>query len=228
MRRGLVSVDWAIGIGVFLIFVAISFSYYSAAFPPGDGMLEDVSGYVVDQILDEIKVDVYDVPIRFNSPGSATDQVFFFNYTWPYGKNTTKIYSGSTSLPCYISGDVVYWKADVSAGYNYFKMRYSNQSVAMRCTSSLTLTQLNKTAPWAEEHQRMFSQTQIDTMTGTGYGAFSDSLDLNMDFRIYINESGTVTQYGKTPPNATSVRVMRRWGVMEDTGNDVEVRLLVW
>ncbi|GEM_PF-800815 len=228
MRRGLVSVDWAVGIGVFLIFVAISFSYYSSVFPPGDGTLEDASLYAADQILDEIKVDVYDVPVVFDSPSSASDQVLYFNYTWPYGKNTTMVYSGGTSLPCYISGDTVYWEADLSAGRNHFMMRYSNQSVPMRCTSSLSISQINKTAPWAEEHHRMFSQSQITAMSGTPYGTFSDRLNLNMDFRIYINESGTVTEYGIIPPNSTSVRVLRRWGTMEDTGNDVEVRILVW
>ena len=226
--RGSVGVDWVIGLGVFLIFVSISFTYYSSMFQKEASPLEDAADYVADQVMGYLKVDVYDVPVRFYAPGSASSQVLYFNYTWPYGKETTQVYSGTTGLPCYISGDTVYWRSDVSAGYNYFRVRYSNQTTAMRCTSSLDLSQLNKTAPFAAERQQMLSRAKVNEMLSASYGAFSDSLDLNMDFRLYLNESGTVTEYGLSPPNATSTRVVTRWGRMEDNNNEAELRILVW
>lgn len=228
MRRGLVGVDWAIGIGIFLIFVAISFAYYSSLFPPADSPLAESADYAAGQILDYIKVDVHDVPVMFSSPSIANDQVLYLNYTWPFGKNSTRVYSGGTSLPCYISGDTLYWEADLASGDNHFIVRYSNQSLAMRCASSLSLSQVNRTLPWAAEPKRLFAQSRIDAMAGMPYQDFMDEQDLNRDFSLYINDSGTVTQYGKNPPNSTSVVAVRRWGIMEGTGNNVEARILVW
>lgn len=222
-------IDWIVAIGMFFVLVGVGFQYYSNLFQTRAQPLELVVGDISDSITGFLLADVYEVPVKVSSSGARPD-VLYFNYMWPSGgaKNSTRILQGSTGLDCNITDGAVYWQANLIAGDNYFTMRFSNKSVDMNCTDSFSLANANKTIPWVEVKKNMISQSRINEMSGISYSTFKSDRRINRDFRVKINVSGTVTNYGLNPPNATSVYIRETRWALEETDGEVIIRVLTW
>lgn len=226
------NIDWVLSITLFLIIVAWSFSYYTDLI--GQGKVEPLRG-LVDEIHNDImsflEVDVYEVPVRFTSSNSTSDTVLYLNYVWPDGtKNSTRIKQAGTQLSCELSGDAVYWQADLVSGNNFFTMEFAevNQS-SYNCTASLTKAGANQSIPWSRTKKKMLAQTKIDDMLGMSYANFKNTVGVNEDFRVVItNSTNHTTVFGKYIPSGRDVYVPVTYNKLWETGEKVEVSTAIW
>lgn len=226
-------VDWIIAFVVFLGFVIWSFGYYSGIFPSRLAT-QDMSlaaSLIGDRVVNYLEMDVYDVPIKYDSEGNVSGAVLYFNYTWPSedAKNSAKVLIGNTSLPCLFSDDTLYFQSNLSSGSNYFTARFNNQSSTLNCGSSFSTSGANLTLLWAEEKSGMLSLEKINTMLGMNFSAFRNTIGSDRNFRVLIDYlNGTEYVYGVTPPNATNVYVSSTWNLIEESSGRVKISVLVW
>ena len=222
-------VDWIIAIGVFFVFLSTGFQYYFNFFQIGAQPTEKVVGDISDRITGFLKADVYDIPVIVDSQEARSD-VLYLSYTWPSAgaKNSTRILKAGARLDCNLTGDSIYWQADLAVGSNNFTMRVIDADSGVNCTDAFSIENANKTIPWAGVKSRMISQSRVDEMMATEYPAFKSSLGINRDFRAYVNVSGNATAYGLNTPNATNFYEKEtRWALAE-TGGEVIIRVLAW
>lgn len=221
--------DWAIAILVFLVFVTWGFSFYFSLFQEGSSqVLSTAADTVRDDILDYLRVETYKIPVRFESGSSYANAVLKFNYDWPFGKNTTRVYSGASSLDCQFSGDILYWETNLSAGDNYFHIKLANLSETLNCDSSFNTSGSNETTPWVMEEGKRFSQSRIDKMTNTSYGRFRKRLGIKRNFRIELNQTGNLTTYGPALPKASPVESRESSGRMWPGDEEIDFTVMVW
>lgn len=222
-------IDWVVAIGVFLVFIGTAFQYYSNLFQSRAQPMGVVVGDISDRVTDFLLTDVYEVSVKVSSPEAKSD-VLYFDYTWPSegAKNSTRILQDSTSKDCIISGSTLYFQTDLSVGENFFTMKFSNKNVSMNCSGTFGTGNSNQTIPWAGVKKKMISQSKIDEMNATSYTTFKDDLGINRDFRVGMNVNGTITSYGLNPPNATNVYVKETRWALEETDEEVIIRVLAW
>ena len=224
------SIDGVVGIALFVLFVAWSFIYLSSVFSAerGDAM-EEASRTISGRIAAYLTVDAYEIPVSYTSQSNASGVVFYFDHAWPSAgaRNSTRVYGSINALPCNITGNRLYWQSDVTEGANSFIVRYSNKDVAMNCTGGFPIMIGNKTIPWSAVKKQLLSQDRINGMAAMDYPAFKMSLGIERDFRVELNASGSVTEYGSLVPNGTDVHVKTTRHGMEDN-RKAEMRVLTW
>jgi len=223
------NLDWAIAIGVFLIFVTWSFVFYTQTFEIGEATAKEALEQISDKVLDNLTIEVYSMPVMFNAPEDDPNVVLFFEYRWPFGKNTTKVFSGSSSQTCNITDNTIYWQSSVSAGNNYFTVKFSEQKADLFCTGGFSVVNETQVIPFSTEKQFRISLARVLNMNATNYSVFKSEQVINRDFNITIeNASGTVISYGLPPPPISNVFSKRILGIMEETGGNLTIRVLTW
>lgn len=219
-------VDWIIAMGLFLVFISWSFVYYTGFFSPSADMKAGVEG-ISSRVVDYLSVDVYDVPVVYDS-GVNGSRVLYMDFSWPpYSKNSTRIFSGNGTLPCRITGDRVYWQAGLSQGENRFVMRYHAGNGSLLCGSGFPATNASQAIPRAAERGRMFSQERISRMLAVDFQGFSYILGVSQDFRVELEIGNATVEYGIEPPLGYNVYVRETKGRTVD-GDDLVVRVLTW
>jgi len=222
-------VDYAVSFTAFIIFAALAIAYYvnimQLPAPTGLEAAESIATSVKDYLLE----DVYEVPVRFHSTGASSAKTLYFNFTWPSGaENTTRIYAGSTPIPCKVEGNALHWQADLHDGWNDFSMRYANASGAMNCTGTYDTVGENVTISWAQTKRRMLLQSNVNSMIAMGYDAFKSSIAANRDFRVEVNVSGTETTFGKALPSRSDV-IRRTFNAQAfENGGNATIAVFVW
>jgi hypothetical protein len=223
-------VDWIVGIFVFILFVAWSFSFYLAIFQEGGNQFEIAAGTERNKITEFLSVDVHEAPVKYDSPGAVSSGVLKAKSVWYSGeKNSTRVFSGDESLPCRISGGDLYWQADLAGGYNYFSIQTASVNTTLNCTGTFGISPFNLTTPWAFEKKTMLSLTRVSEMVNTSYGEFRDSIGLSGDFRIDVKMAGEDIGYGKSIPegaiNVNSKEFRKR---LFETSETVNVTIALW
>ncbi len=223
-------IDFIVGILVFLVFVGWAFSYYIMIFGDAENRFEIAAETEAGKITDFLSVDVYEIPVRYDSPSPASGGVMRAESVWYHGeKNTTRVFSGSTRLPCRISGNTLYWQADLSAGENYFRILVANMNETMNCTGSFPVSSSNLTIPWALERREMLSLSRVSEMTDMDYEAFRSAAGLNEDFRVEIETAEGETVYGKSIPSGGVDVVVKKFRMpVFETFGSANITIAVW
>lgn len=228
-------IDWAVSIIAFLLFTTWAISLYTATYTPKQptDIAETALG-VADLVTAALYADVRVVSFNVTRANSSftvgRNETFYFNYSWPYGKNTTRIYLNDVALPCWMSAanDTVYFYANVSAGANHYSMRYRNQSTTMNCTSAFAIENASRIVPFPEVSRKLLSASRINTVNATPYEDFKASISANREFQIEFNISSAVTSYGPNPPLSSNVYVSTLRSRVEETGANATIRISVW
>ena len=227
--RGLVSADWVLGIAIFMLFAATGFVYYMNMAPAPAEPLIDTTDLIANKLLDYMLVDVYIVPMVYDSPGPEPQAVMYFDFEWPSGtQNSTQIFRDNTELPCIIQGNRIYWQSDLVTGANTFKMKMSAQETSPRCSGTFSLAGARQVIPFTQETEKMVSNTSVAQMVATDYYTFKTDQGINRDFRVTLNVSGNVTQYGRPPLNATNIYSKEKWKRVEENEQPVNLLVQVW
>ena len=232
-RKGDIQLDWVIALFVFLIFLAWSFQFYATLFRAKSVPLDTVAIGVNDIIIGNITSRVYDYPVAYASPLTQPDGVMHAYHYWTSDgelNSTTVFDNSSNSVSCSITGNTIYWSADVVAGQNNFTIRVSNRTAASKnCTGTFSTANSNLTLPGSGDLKVMASQAAINSMAATSYGQLKANLGINRDFRLMLEvEGGSTTNYGSVPPNSSNVFSGERWFKVEETNGKVAITTLVW
>jgi hypothetical protein len=219
--------DWAVAVSVFLIFIGMGFAYYWGLFeanPDPVGIsLDTVNG----KVIGFLSVNSWSAPVRYNSSGPDL-QTLYLDFSWPEGtKNSTNILDSGLPLDCMLQGDRLYFQANVESGDNDFLMTFANESGPPACDSTLETSGANQSVPWASEKSVRISQSRINQMLATEYVQFRQSLGINRNMRIEIDSVGT-SAYGPSPPQYTSTYVKVTNSMIQETGQTVTVRVMMW
>jgi len=221
-------IDWIVAIMVFLIFVGWAFSYYITLFPESGGFLKTAADTDKEKIIGFLSTDVYSVPVKVDS-GGGSNVVLTAKGVWYYGtKNSTRVLGNGVSLQCRIVGDDLYWLANLSSGWNYFRIEFSEIDSGLECDSSFSLVNVTQTVPWSLERREMISLSRINNMTNTSYEDFRHDLDIEEDFSVSLEWEGTKEAYGKSLPVASDVHVRTHEGLMWENSKDINVSIRVW
>lgn len=194
-------IDWIVGIFVFIFFVIWAFSFYTALFREGDsqfGVLADVER---EKIMGYTEVDVYEAPVRYVSPGDVTDGIFRAGSVWYSGeRNSTRVFSGNDQLPCRISGDELFWQANVTSGTNVFTIRTAEVNSTMNCSGTFSISSYNTTVPWVFEEMSMISLQRLGEMENMSYEDFRSLAGLNEDFSMSVVSPSLGLELGRSIP----------------------------
>ena len=225
----MVNVDWIVAIGLFLVFIVWSFSYYAQLFAV-EGDVVEAMELISERVLANLTVKVHSIPFIANiSNVSVSNAVLYFEYRWPFGKNTTKMVKDGSSQTCNITGNVIYWRSNLAANNNYFTMKYSDQNANLSCSGGFTVVNETQVIPFAVEEGSQISRARINGMNATNYSDFKAFLGLTRDFNITIeNATQTILSYGLQPPEGTDVFSKSILGRLEDTEENVTIRFLAW
>lgn len=223
-------VDWIVAVLVFLVFVGWSFSFYAAIFQESGNQLSITAIVERNKLMEHVSVDVYQIPVRYNSPGDVTDGVLKAGSIWySGGKNTTRVFMSSNNFPCIISGDELYWQDSISSGYNYYFIEMADLNEPMNCSGSFSISSFNVTVPWALEHRTMISITKINEILNMSYDDFREQANLNSDFRLTVQKaSGNVVAGKSIPVGAIEVDSRSNEREIFETSEDANITIAIW
>ncbi|MCD6590992.1 MAG: hypothetical protein J7K72_03390 [Candidatus Aenigmarchaeota archaeon] len=226
----MIEIDWIIGMFVFFVFIAWAFIYYSGMFQPDVDYLDEMADVVQEAVVNNISVDVFSVPVVFNSPADVQDAVLVAEYVWYNGeKNSTKVYENGQTLPCRIVGDKLYWQTNLSQGINRFTIEFANVNVTLNCNSSFSVEHSNMTVPWVLEKNEMVSLNKIYHMTNTSYSKFKEIAGLKNDFMFNIVSPSVNITYGKQIPRGMiDINVDTRRFVIWELAEPANITIAVW
>jgi hypothetical protein len=223
------NIDEIVAIVVFLFFVIWSFSYYFSLFQFGGEYLAIVADLDKDKIIDYLSINVYSVPVVFESANETNDSILLAKSVWYSGnKNTTRVFFGDQSLPCRIEGDDLYWQVDLEPGDNQFTIEFSDANMSLRCNSTFPLSEYNLTIPWSLERKCMISMSKVNGMSNMSYEDFKDHLDIDEDFRIELKTETSNTTYGKSLPSNVDIKIRTFASLIWETLEGVNITLSVW
>jgi hypothetical protein len=218
------NVDWAIALSVFLIFIGIGMASYWGLFQINSNPVQSSLGPINQKILDSLMVDSWTTPVRYNSSGSGIT-VMYFDFSWPEGtRNSTRMFYSNLPLSCMLQGNRVYFEASVQEGDNDFEMTFANMGSPLMCDSVLETENANLSVPWASERTVRISQSRLDQLLASDYSQFRQSLGITRNFRV---EAGAVS-FGPQPPQYTNTYVKESRYLIQETGQPITIRVMVW
>ncbi|MBI4182263.1 MAG: exosortase/archaeosortase family protein [Candidatus Aenigmarchaeota archaeon] len=227
-RKGDFGIDFAVAIGVFLLFVTWAFVLYQESVPIAEETAREALDQIADLVLDNLTVDTRSLPARFGYANSTT-VVLYLDYRWPFGQNTTAVLFKGSSQACNITDNRLYWQSVVSPGDNYFTVTFSEQGGNLRCAGGFSTAGAQPATGYAAERGEAVSLDRILHLNATNYTAFRSRLGITRNFNLTIsNSSGTVLSYGLRPPPASDVFARTLLHELEETGGNLTLRVLVW
>lgn len=194
-------VDFIVAIFVFLVFVVWGVSFYLMLFEESGDQFALSADLSREAVMDFIHADVYEAPVVYESSVPASPVVLRADDVWYHGeRNSTRVIRDGNTLPCRISGDSLYWQADLSSGTNTFTIQTATVNSSPNCTGAFSISSYNFTVPRAFVKKRMVSSVKIDNMTNMSYDSFRDCAGLSNDFRITVARDSGDVSYGKSVP----------------------------
>lgn len=221
------NIDWVVAVGIFIGFVAWSFTYYMGMFNDIPSVSAELEG-INNKIMDFLTVSVYTLPVSYES-GSEGTGILYIDNAWPGGtKESVMVTSDGESLPCMFSGERLYWETGLSAGENEFEVLYADLDVGMRCDSSLETSGANQTIPGVAEESSMVSESLFIEMGMMSYPHFSLMLGIDRDFRVEWESGGSSYAYGESTPRNINVFVKESVSPVMEDSEPAKIRVLSW
>ena len=222
-------IDWIIAVGLFLVFVTWAFGYYSSLFAVKQEPLKTIAASIGDRVVDFLSFQVETVPIKYNSLTDEPRKVLYIEHKWPFGKNTTRLFSDSSEeLTCYIENSTMFFEAVLSAGDNFFEMVYKDEGTGLNCNDQFNRENESQATPLVGKRQLLVSQARINQMGNMSYEEFKDGLNIGRDFRVELETMPENITFGLAPPPFTNVFVRETLSMIQDSEEGVKIRVLVW
>jgi hypothetical protein len=222
--------DTMLGAVIFIIFVAWSLAFYVSIIPEDKYASEQkAAGLTSEKVTDYLYSYVYSVPVIFESGSDAPGSVLYAENPWYAGnKSTSRVFSGSQSLDCIISGNDIYWQADLSTGKNYFQIRFSDAPGAPNCTGTFSTASAILSIPGALVREKRLSEERLNNMTNTSYEDFRKSEKIAENFRLLVNSGKVSVAYGKSPGSALDVYSERSESTFLWDADPVNLTVMIW
>ncbi|MBI4176345.1 MAG: hypothetical protein HY518_04010 [Candidatus Aenigmarchaeota archaeon] len=228
MARGVIGIDTIVGLGIFITVVGMAFAIYIQSFPSDISTLKIESDIIAESIIDYMTADAADVPVTYASALPVQNAVLYFNFSWPYGAESTKVISPAGGyLDCMLSGNSVFFKGDLSAGLNIFTMAFSDIQNPIGCSAIIPTTGAKVGVPLTSQAKKRLSGTKVNQLFAMPYKKAREDLRLGRDFRIEMY--GGTRNYGLLPPPNTNVFTKEKViELAEDPLSTADVKVYVW
>jgi len=228
-------IDWVVALIIFLMFAAWAFSYYTQL-NSGEIVPKAESAFLAGKMISEyMMVPASSTPASFSSASAAQDVTLWVYMNWTADtQNTTRVaaspWSGG-SLPCMISGDRLYWKANLTSGDNRFFIEQALADSPPNCDQAIAETDENQAVLWADEGRSVFTglkNAQLCATMNDSYRDMKSEIGVNFDFSVLIQESGSEYSCGlPLPRTARDIFVFPVSGALFD-GGQVNVSVRLW
>lgn len=219
------NVDWAVAIGVFVMFVGWSFVYYTGFFNQTTDVSQSMEA-LSSNLLDLIGTDRYTMPAYYDSPSSG-QAILYADLGLPSeAEGTIKVSDPGGNLDCMLDSGILYWDADLSVGQNDFEILYSDVDLG-GCGDTLATSGANQTFPLSQVKEKVISQTTLLSLQSVPYNNFLESVGSRQEMRL--EWSGPISgNYGPQPPGNRDVSALELSRPLLETGELLNLRLLVW
>jgi hypothetical protein len=203
-------IDWVVAAGVFFLLVGWSFGYYMGFFGVPAAAAGEPTGVLTDAILASLSMGVSCFPAEYNSTAAGV-AVLYLEYGWPDGNGSSaRVFGDGRPLECRLSGDTLYWVADLSEGRNMFEVVYGD-SDDVNCSGTFDTSGALQATGWAASRESVLSPERVERMTDQGYASFARSVGAARDFRVVIDSPGSTVSYGPPEPASGDVFVDEAW-----------------
>jgi hypothetical protein len=220
------NLDWAVAIGVFVLFVGWSFVYYTGFFTETVDISQGLDS-LTERVVESLEAAEYSMPVSHDSP-EAGQGILYADMLLPgVGEDQMRVLdSGGGELDCMLSGDRLYWEASLEAGENMFEIVYAEMDVG-GCGDSFGTTGANQTFPLSAVKSTKLSQAILQGLQLTDYQEFRESLGIRNNIRL---EWGGNLQgsYGPEPPGNRDVFVREVSRPVLEFPGTVDIRVLAW
>ncbi len=219
------NVDWAVAIGIFVVFVGWSIVYYTGFFA-GEADISQGMDSLAERVVESLEVAEYSMPVRHDSPGTGQGILYAELLLPGVEEGQLKVLDGGEELECMLSGDRLYWEADLEAGENGFDIVYSDLDID-GCDGSFGTSGANQTYPLSAVRSMKISGARLLEMQSTPYQDFRESLGIGNDIRL--EWSGAVQgSYGPEAPGNRDVFVRETSRPLLELAGTVDMRILAW
>ncbi len=224
-RAKCMNVDWAVAIGVFMMFVIWSAVYYTSFF----SMTPDVSegtGALSLKVMDFLETEEYAIPVSYDSPASGQG-VLYADVSVPgEAESGLRVLEDGSDLDCMLQGDRLYWESDLPAGENLFTISYSDAGTA-GCTDILSTSGANQVFPLTAVKIPKVSQSTLTSLQATPYNSFRSSLGIQGNIRL--EWSGPIQgSHGPEPPTNTDISVSETSRPYLESPGTLNIRIIFW
>jgi hypothetical protein len=219
------NVDWAVAIGVFVVFVSWSLVYYTGFFT-GEADISRGLDSLAGRVVEYLEVAEYSMPVRYDSPESGQGVLYAELFLPGVGESQLRVLDDGGELECMLSGDRLYWRADLETGENMFEIAYSDLDTG-GCGGSFGTMGSNQTFPLSAVGVMKLSRTRLIEMQATPYQEFRESLGIGNDIRLVWN-GALQGSYGPEPPGNRDVFVRESSRPLLELSGTVDMRILVW
>ncbi len=227
-------IDWIVAVVTFLMFVVWAFSSYSLISTGEALSRSEAALQAAEKIADYMKVSFSSIPANITAPSDANNATVWAYMNWTGDENSTRIVRSrlsNQSLPCGISGSRVYWKANLSAGENYFLIESADFDASLNCGQNIPGTDENQTELWASESGLVFSgsrNSQVCSEMNQTYETQKRAIGTAFDFNILIEHAGGSFTCGPPVPlSGRDVFVYPVSGKLWE-GGDVNMSVRLW
>jgi hypothetical protein len=222
-------IDWIVAIGLFILFVTWAFGYFSGIFAIRKEPLKPIAEAIQDKVVDFLTVDVETVPLLYHSAASIEGKVLYFQFRWPFGKDSTKITSDLYGeLPCSFENRTVFFKVNITPGDNFFAMTFRSDGGEQHCDAAFFRENETAVTVFAGERRTLAAQSKINEMLNMSPGEFGENLSIQRDVRVEIGKPAENITFGPAPPPASDVFVKEVISRIEESGEPVNIRVMVW
>jgi hypothetical protein len=219
------NVDWAMAIGIFVVFVGWSLVYYTGFFAE-EGSLSGGMDTLAERVLVSLEASEHSMPVRYDSPDAGQGVLYAELFLPGIEEGQMKVMEGGSELDCMLSGNRLYWQANLVAGDNDFEIVYSDLDVD-GCSGSFGTSGANQTFPLSAVRSTKLSQAGLDGLQAMTYQDFRESLGIGNGIRL--EWSGAVQgSYGPEVPGNRDVFVREFSRPLLEQAGTVEMRILAW
>ena len=219
------NVDWAVAIGVFVVFVGWSLVYYTGFFAQGTDISQGLDS-LAERVMEFLEVAEYSMPVRYDSPGAGQGILYAELLLPGVEEGQLKVLDDGGELECMLSGDRLYWEADLEAGDNDFEIAYSDLGMG-GCDGSFGTSGANQTFPLSVVRRMKLSQSRLLEVQSTSYQEFGESLGTGNNIRL--EWSGTIQgSYGPEAPGNRDIFVRETSRPLLELAGTVDMRVLAW
>lgn len=219
------NVDWAVAIGVFVLFVGWSFIYYTGFFVERIDLSQGMDT-LTEKVLETLEGAEYKMPVRYDSPQAGQGVLYAELYLPDIQEGQFRVLDDGGEPECMLSGDRLYWQDDLDLGANRFEIVYSDLDLG-GCSGSFGTSGANQTFPLSAVKKKKVSRLRLSELQTMRYELFQQSLGIRNDIRVEW-DGDLQGSFGPVPPGNRDVFVKEFSRPLLEMPGAVGIRVLAW
>jgi hypothetical protein len=219
------NVDWAVAIGVFVLFVGWSFIYYTGFFVERIDISQGLDS-LSEKVLETLEGAEYRMPVRYSSPRAGQGVLYADLFLPGFQESQFKVLGDGLEQECMLSGDRLYWEDGLDLGENNFDIVYSDLDIN-GCDGSFSVAGANQTFPLSAVKNVKVSQLRLSELQAMRYEIFQQSMGIQNNVRVEW-DGDLQGSFGPIPPGNRDVFVKETSRPLLEVTGTVNIRVFAW